>query len=138
MRSDAHIDPVNYRLVLKTQYRENYGAHAWDGVAPCPQYWKSKGGYDYQVATLTTKEVCDLGHSGLEKLVETLEGLFSYFCGADDYAQEYWCGWDLVEPGEETFNEECDREHMEEWARALATKAVVSAEAERMEEALFF
>jgi hypothetical protein len=35
------------KLLITTQVRENYGAHDWDGVGECPQYWKSKGGNDY-------------------------------------------------------------------------------------------
>jgi len=36
-------------LVIETQYMENYGAHDWDGVGECPQYWKAKGGSSYKV-----------------------------------------------------------------------------------------
>lgn len=36
-------------LVIDTQYRENYGAHDWDGEGECPQYWKMKGGSEYKV-----------------------------------------------------------------------------------------
>jgi len=32
---------------VMTQCRENYGAHDWDGVGQCPQYWKPKFGDDY-------------------------------------------------------------------------------------------
>ena len=34
-------------VVIATQFRENYGAHDWDGRGECPQYWKSKGGDTY-------------------------------------------------------------------------------------------
>ena len=37
------------KLLITTQVYENYGAHDWDGVGECPQYWKSKGGSDYVV-----------------------------------------------------------------------------------------
>jgi hypothetical protein len=37
------------KLVIHTQYRENYGAHDWDGTGECPQYWKFKGGNTYVV-----------------------------------------------------------------------------------------
>lgn len=30
--------------IVTTQYRENYGAHDWDGTGECPQYWKNKFG----------------------------------------------------------------------------------------------
>lgn len=36
-------------LVIRTQVYENYGAHDWDGVEPCPQYWKAKGGSEYKI-----------------------------------------------------------------------------------------
>ena len=37
------------KLLISTQYYENYGAHDWDGKGECPQYWKAKGGSDYVV-----------------------------------------------------------------------------------------
>jgi len=38
------------RVVFHTQYRENYGAHDWDGEGYCPQRWKCKGGSTYIVS----------------------------------------------------------------------------------------
>lgn len=35
------------KLVIVTQFRENYGAHDWNGVGSCPQYWKDKGNTEY-------------------------------------------------------------------------------------------
>jgi hypothetical protein len=35
--------------VIDTQYKENYGAHDWDGEGECPQYWKNKGGSSIKV-----------------------------------------------------------------------------------------
>ena len=35
------------KLVIRTQFQENYGAHDWDGEGSCPQYWKFKGGEDF-------------------------------------------------------------------------------------------
>ena len=37
------------KLLITTQNYENYGAHDWDGVGECPQYWKFKGGQDFFV-----------------------------------------------------------------------------------------
>ena len=37
------------KVVIYTQFRENYGAHDWDGKGECPQYWKNKGGSCYVV-----------------------------------------------------------------------------------------
>jgi len=36
-------------LVIRTQYMENYGAHDWNGMGECPQYWKCKGGSEYKI-----------------------------------------------------------------------------------------
>jgi hypothetical protein len=30
------------KLLITTQYMENYGAHDWNGEGACPQYWKMK------------------------------------------------------------------------------------------------
>ena len=35
------------KLVIQTQYRENYSAWDWDGQGECPQGWKNKGGSTY-------------------------------------------------------------------------------------------
>ena len=42
------------KLVIDTQYMENYGAHDWDGTGECPQYWKFKGGDEYMVENCPT------------------------------------------------------------------------------------
>jgi len=34
-------------ILLEAQYKENYGAHDWDGKGQCPQRWKFKGGTSY-------------------------------------------------------------------------------------------
>ncbi len=41
------------KLLITTQNHENYGAHDWDGVGECPQYWKAKGGSDFVVKNFT-------------------------------------------------------------------------------------
>ena len=38
---------MNTFHVVKTQLKENYGCHDWDGEGECPQYWKFKGGNEY-------------------------------------------------------------------------------------------
>jgi hypothetical protein len=43
-------------FVVITQFRENYGAHDWDGTGECPQYWKFKGGDDYFIYGVATRE----------------------------------------------------------------------------------
>lgn len=47
---DASKPVITYRVIVATQYYENYGAHDWDGEGECPSYWKAKGGNDFIVA----------------------------------------------------------------------------------------
>jgi hypothetical protein len=50
--------------IVSTQYRENYGAHSWDGEGECPQHWKSKGGNTYLVFNASADEIESvIGHS---------------------------------------------------------------------------
>ena len=51
---------MRFDIFATGQYRENYGAHDWNGEGACPQYWKSKGG----ASVLVTADV------GLEQLTE--------------------------------------------------------------------
>jgi len=48
------------KIVLHTQVYENYGAHDWDGVGECPQYWKAKGGSDYVVKNIDVNRANDI------------------------------------------------------------------------------
>lgn len=36
-------------IIITTQYKENYGAHDWDGTGSCPQGWKNKGSYIFNI-----------------------------------------------------------------------------------------
>ena len=45
------------KLLITTQTYENYGAHDWDGVGQCPQYWKAKGGSDYVIKKINVNKV---------------------------------------------------------------------------------
>jgi len=70
------------RVVVVTQYAENYGEHGWDGIGQCPQYWKMKGGNEY-VARISRNEIesrglsektrCVLAHKAVEKLMKNSE-----------------------------------------------------------------
>lgn len=70
------------RVVVMTQCAENYGAHDWNGVGQCPQYWKMKGGNEY-IARISRKEIesrglsektrCVLAHKAVEKLMKNSE-----------------------------------------------------------------
>ena len=37
------------KLLIHSQYEENYAAHDWDGKGDCPQSWKSKGGHTFEI-----------------------------------------------------------------------------------------
>lgn len=78
------------RLVIETQCRENYGAHNWDGVGACPQYWKYKGGSTY---------VYDFDHSqdDAKSLVEALRPLIE---DKSEGFEEYILDWSIVDRDE--------------------------------------
>ena len=71
------------KLVIQTQYKENYGAHDWDGQGECPQYWKFKGGDTFVVKNTDNKD-----------LVPTLRGLIEY---SDDHQEEYILSAEVME-----------------------------------------
>jgi hypothetical protein len=71
------------------QYKENYGAHSWDGKGECPQYWKFKGGFDYISRELSLEEAQD----GIEDFAQSVINSISY---KDDYSEEYCADWELV------------------------------------------
>lgn len=70
-------------LVIRTQVRENYGAHNWDGSGACPQYWKNKGGHDYKVLNVPLN--IDLAEIVAASGVET----------SDNYFEEYVIDWSV-------------------------------------------
>ena len=75
------------KLMLTTQYRENYGAHSWDGTGECPQYWKSKGGIDYFFPLPV--------FPGIEELKTLVDTLAAKVDRSDDYVQEYLIDWSI-------------------------------------------
>lgn len=80
------------KLFVVTQYRENYGAHNWDGKGECPQYWKNKGGITYFVqlgSTITPEQADDAARKVAETVVRyndyVEEYVIDWFVEADDY-----------------------------------------------------
>jgi hypothetical protein len=80
------------KLLISTQVYENYGAHDWEGVGECPQYWKAKGGSDYvvkkfrgdattAVMCLRTQIECDNQH--------IRESIIDFRVVPDNYLTEY-------------------------------------------------
>ena len=71
-----------------------YGAHDWDGVGECPQYWKAKGGSDYVVKNFTnfnnTTEIVMALRSQIEENSEYYRSnIIDWEVVADDYLTEF-------------------------------------------------
>lgn len=76
------------KIAINTQYRENYGAHDWDGEGECPQYWKCKGGSTYVLQGLSQAQAQDI----LENKMAEINALISY---SSDYSEEYVISCDI-------------------------------------------
>jgi hypothetical protein len=70
-------------LVIDTQFKENYGAHDWNGEGECPQYWKFKGGSSFKVLGVPL-------NIDYQAVVDAL-GL-NY---RNDYSEQYVLGWSV-------------------------------------------
>ena len=73
------------KLLITTQVYENYGAHDWDGVGECPQYWKAKGGSDYVVKKIN-----------VNKVTETVMGVRSQIEQDNQAFREHIIDWEIV------------------------------------------
>ncbi len=75
------------KLLISTQYQENYGAHDWDGTGTCPQYWKFKGGSDYVIKNFSGGETAAaMAVMAVRKDIEQ----------DNDYVREHVIGWRIV------------------------------------------
>jgi len=74
------------KLLITTQVYENYGAHDWDGVGECPQYWKAKGGNDFVVKNF----------KNLDKVTETVMALRSQIEEDNKYFHQHIIDWEVV------------------------------------------
>ena len=82
------------KILIHTQYHENYGAHEWDGKGECPQYWKSKGGSEIELdRELTWNEASDTAL--VNSLVEKARALINK---KNNYFEEYVVDWELITP----------------------------------------
>jgi len=75
------------KLVIYTQFRENYGAHDWDGKGECPQYWKNKGGDTYVVEASLEQAMSGQFFTDVAKCIEH----------KSNYSEEYIIGETLVD-----------------------------------------
>ena len=82
------------KLLITTQVYENYGAHDWDGVGECPQYWKAKGGNEYVIKNIKKfSQVTDLVMVARPQIEEDnyafREHIVDYNIVKDDYLTEF-------------------------------------------------
>ena len=81
------------KLLITTQVYENYGAHDWDGVGECPQYWKAKGGSDYVVKNINVNKVTETVMAVRDQIEESndhfLEKIIDWSIVADDALTEF-------------------------------------------------
>ena len=88
------------KLVIQTQFCENYGAHDWDGKGECPQYWKFKGGDTY-VVEVNLQEAQDKSfYARVAKCIEH----------SSNYSEEYIIGETLVDDIDYV-----ESDHCQEW-----------------------
>lgn len=87
------------QIIIQTQYQENYGAHSWDGVGECPQYWKNKGGDFYIVDGVSFDQYAEFP-AIVEKAVSFFKCSYS-----DNYSAESVIDWSVREDGESTWEE---------------------------------
>ena len=81
------------KLHIVTQYMENYGAHDWDGVGECPQYWKMKGGEDYFMALDGYNAEHEFAEKNLEMIVDSVRDKIEW---NDIGSRQYIIGYGIV------------------------------------------
>lgn len=75
--------------IVETSYRENYGAHSWDGTGECPQHWKNKGGSTYVFLNASNDDIESIiGHSS-DYSEETIMGI-----GEVENIDDVWEEWE--------------------------------------------
>jgi hypothetical protein len=91
-------------VVIATQFRENYGAHDWDGEGYCPQHWKSKGGDTYFISASAADIADSQWWVDVERSIEH----------SSAYSEEYIISESVVDLID--FREE---DHIEFWESAI-------------------
>jgi hypothetical protein len=98
----ANTSEKYMKLVIQTQYKENYAAHDDTYVAGVSEdYWKFKGGETIVIHDLTTEQVAASGF---------WDQLYSCIESSDNYQQEYILSDDLID--DRDFDES---KHIEHW-----------------------
>lgn len=92
------------RVVIQTQYRENYGAHDWDGEGYPPQHWKAKGGSTYIVSA----SAADIADS------EWWDDVLFAITHSSAYSEEYVISESVVDAIDFV-----ESDHVEEWEEPI-------------------
>ena len=87
------------KLLISTQVYENYGAHDWEGVGECPQYWKFKGGDEIIVEVDGFRFMNDMAGRKAEMIVDSMRSKIEH---KSEYSEEYIIGWEFVEDNYQT------------------------------------
>ena len=74
------------KLVIQTQYRENYAYPDWDGKGECPQAWKFKGGSTYVINSF----------KDFNKVTEVMKQLDALITIGNEGFEEYILSWEIV------------------------------------------
>ena len=74
------------KLVIQTQYKENYAYPDWDGKGECPQAWKFKGGDTYVINSF----------KDFDKFTQVMQQLDSIITVDNDGFKEYILYWEIV------------------------------------------
>ena len=74
------------KLVIQTQYKENYAYPDWDGKGECPQAWKFKGGDTYVINSF----------KDFDKVTEVMKQLDALITVDNDGFKEYILSWEIV------------------------------------------
>jgi hypothetical protein len=106
----SNKEDQNMKLVINTQYRENYAAHNEDFVpGVSADYWKFKGGSTYVVENIMPAQAMKIGVHG----IPNLEKLVTY---SNSGSEEYILDYNIVED---------DAVVCEEWETPIVLKYAV-------------
>lgn len=75
------------KLVIQTQYLENYAAWDWDGQGRCPQGWKPKGGSTYVLPNCGADVDMDA----------VVDAVSAHITTNNDHTREYIISYEVVD-----------------------------------------
>lgn len=84
------------KIVVVTQYCENYAFPDWDGEGECPDGWKYKGGSTYVLQNVKVTEACDR-----DQLMKLVNDFTDHIVYANPASQEYVINWHLLDDDED-------------------------------------